>query len=64
MYRGMHHLTDILAGALMGICALLIALAAARACDAAITARRERATAEVDPAAAPQPVNARPEVTR
>jgi undecaprenyl-diphosphatase len=65
MYRGMHHLTDILAGALMGICALLIALAAARACDAAITARRERAAAEqTDPAAAPRPVNARPEVTR
>jgi undecaprenyl-diphosphatase len=33
--RGMHHLTDVVAGALMGTCALLIALTAARACDAA-----------------------------
>jgi undecaprenyl-diphosphatase len=42
MYRGMHHLSDVIAGALMGICALLIALAAARACDAAIRSRDRR----------------------
>jgi len=39
MERGMHHLTDVAAGALMGTCALLIALTAARACDAAAAHR-------------------------
>jgi membrane-associated phospholipid phosphatase len=38
--RGMHHLTDVAAGAAMGTAALLIALTAARACDAA-AARRD-----------------------
>jgi len=46
LYRGMHHLSDIAAGALMGICALLIALLAARACGVAV-ARRENAAREV-----------------
>ncbi len=41
LYRGMHHLSDVVAGVLVGIGALLIALLAARACDAAI---RRRAT--------------------
>jgi membrane-associated phospholipid phosphatase len=39
MYRGMHHLSDIVAGALMGIAALLVALLAARACGAAVARR-------------------------
>jgi undecaprenyl-diphosphatase len=37
--RGMHHLTDVAAGALMGTAALLVALTAARACDAAAAHR-------------------------
>lgn len=41
LYRGMHHLSDVIAGVLVGSGALLIALLAARACDAAI---RRRAT--------------------
>lgn len=39
MERGMHHLTDVAAGALVGTSALLIALTAARACDAAAAHR-------------------------
>lgn len=35
MYRGMHHLTDVIAGALMGLAALLLAYRAARRCVAA-----------------------------
>lgn len=35
MYRGMHHPTDVAAGALVGIAALVVALAAARAAKAA-----------------------------
>jgi undecaprenyl-diphosphatase len=41
MYRGMHHLSDTLAGMLMGTGALLIALLAARAAGA-VAERRER----------------------
>ena len=37
----MHHLSDVAAGVLVGIGALLVALLAARACDAVI---RRRAT--------------------
>jgi undecaprenyl-diphosphatase len=43
LYRGMHHLSDVVAGALMGIAALLIALLAARACGAVIDRRRPAA---------------------
>jgi membrane-associated phospholipid phosphatase len=46
MYRGMHHLTDVSAGLLMGVGALLVALIATRACG---RAARDR------PAAAPVP---------
>jgi membrane-associated phospholipid phosphatase len=41
VYRGMHHVTDVAAGALIGIGVLVIAVLAARACDAAV--RRHRA---------------------
>jgi undecaprenyl-diphosphatase len=45
LYRGMHHLTDVVSGVLVGSGALLIALLAARACDAAVRRRgRRRAT--------------------
>jgi undecaprenyl-diphosphatase len=40
MYRGMHHPTDVGAGALMGVGALLVALIATRACDWAELLRR------------------------
>jgi undecaprenyl-diphosphatase len=43
LYRGMHHISDVAAGVLVGIGALLVALLAARACDAVI--RRRSATA-------------------
>jgi membrane-associated phospholipid phosphatase len=39
LYRGMHHLSDIVAGGLMGVAALLIALLAARACGVAVGRR-------------------------
>ena len=42
MYRGMHHPTDALAGMLLGIGALLLALLAARAAGA-VSERRESA---------------------
>ena len=48
LYRGMHHLSDVMAGALMGIAALLIALLAARACGAVIDRRRQAAGQGVD----------------
>lgn len=41
LYRGMHHLSDVAAGVLVGTGALLVALLAARACDAVV---RRRAT--------------------
>lgn len=40
MYRGMHHPTDVGSGALVGAGSLLVALLAARACGAALAARR------------------------
>jgi undecaprenyl-diphosphatase len=43
MYRGMHHPTDVVAGALVGIGTLVIAVAAARAADAAAAGRATRA---------------------
>ena len=39
MYRGMHHPTDVAAGLLVGVGALVVAVAAARAADAATTRR-------------------------
>ncbi|HJZ61375.1 MAG TPA: phosphatase PAP2 family protein [Miltoncostaeaceae bacterium] len=39
MYRGMHHLSDVASGALVGTGALLVALLAVRACGAAKDAR-------------------------
>jgi membrane-associated phospholipid phosphatase len=39
MYRGMHHPTDVAAAVLVGIGSLLVAIAAARAADAAAHAR-------------------------
>ena len=46
MYRGMHHLTDIAAGVLVGVLALAITLFAARVATAAATQREaeKRAT--------------------
>lgn len=41
LYRGMHHLSDVVAGVLVGTGAILVALLAARACEAVI---RRRAT--------------------
>ncbi len=41
LYRGMHHVSDVAAGVLVGTGAILVALLAARACDAVI---RRRAT--------------------
>jgi undecaprenyl-diphosphatase len=46
LYRGMHHLSDVCAGALVGIGALLVALLAARACEAAVRRRRTTTTEE------------------
>lgn len=43
LYRGMHHVTDVAAGVLMGVAALLVALLAARVCSAVIR-RRTAAT--------------------
>jgi undecaprenyl-diphosphatase len=43
VYRGMHHPTDVVAGVLVGIGALLVALLAARAC-AAVLRRRSTST--------------------
>jgi membrane-associated phospholipid phosphatase len=43
MYRGMHHLTDVLAGALLGSLALILAILAVRA-GAAVAERRRRST--------------------
>ena len=43
MLRGMHHLTDVAAGVLMGIGALVITIFAARAAGAA-AARRDAAS--------------------
>lgn len=43
MYRGMHHPTDVAAGALVGIGTLIVAAAAARAAKASETARAGRA---------------------
>ena len=45
MLRGMHHLTDVIAGVLMGIGALVITVFACRAAGAA-AARRDAATTE------------------
>jgi membrane-associated phospholipid phosphatase len=42
VYRGMHHLTDVLAGAVLGIAALAIALTAVRATGYVVERRRER----------------------
>lgn len=46
MYRGMHHISDVFAGALVGIGALLVALLAARACEAAVRRRHTNTTEE------------------
>jgi membrane-associated phospholipid phosphatase len=43
LYRGMHHLTDVLASVVLGIGALLIALLAVRAGAAVADRRAERA---------------------
>ena len=43
MYRGMHHPTDVAAGALVGIGTLVVAATAARAAKASETARARRA---------------------
>src|SRR6185503_7849789 len=40
MYRGMHHPTDVAAAVMVGIGSLLVAVAAARAADAAVRSRR------------------------
>jgi membrane-associated phospholipid phosphatase len=40
MYRGMHHPTDVAAAVLVGVGSLLVAIAAARAADAAVRSRR------------------------
>jgi undecaprenyl-diphosphatase len=45
MYRGMHHLTDVSAGLLMGVGALLVALIATRACGQAARDRPAAASA-------------------
>jgi membrane-associated phospholipid phosphatase len=42
MYRGMHHPTDVLAAVLVGIGCLVVAVAAARAADAAVRERGAR----------------------
>ena len=42
MYRGMHHPTDVAAAVLVGIGSLLVAIAAARAADAAVRLARGR----------------------
>ena len=47
VYRGMHHPTDVLAGALMGVAVLTVALIAVRAANAASAPAHE----EIDPAA-------------
>ena len=50
MYRGMHHITDTVAGVLMGLCALAILVFASRAASAAANrrdARRSATTGEV-----------------
>ncbi len=63
VYRGMHHLTDVVAGAILGIAALGVAVAATRA-SAVSAARRasghERGLDEpgVDAAATPEPHDA------
>ena len=49
MYRGMHHPIDVLAGALIGISAIAIALLATRAADGVVHARP--ATTTTDPGA-------------
>ncbi len=46
LYRGMHHPTDVVAGALVGIGAIGVALLAARACRAAAVGPRRGATGE------------------
>ena len=42
VYRGMHHLTDVLAGALLGVCALAVALTAVRVTGYVSERQRER----------------------
>jgi undecaprenyl-diphosphatase len=44
LYRGMHHVTDVAAGVLVGVAALLVAVLAARVCSAVI--RRRTTTTE------------------
>jgi membrane-associated phospholipid phosphatase len=46
VYRGMHHVTDVAAGVLVGLGALLFALLAARACNAAVRRRSTTTTEE------------------
>ncbi len=47
VYRGMHHPTDVVAGALMGVAVLAVALVAVRAAKVASAPAHE----EVDPSA-------------
>jgi membrane-associated phospholipid phosphatase len=54
LYRGMHHPTDVLAGVLLGISALLFALLAVRSSDAASRERAE--TTHAPPAREPREV--------
>lgn len=49
LYRGMHHLTDIVSGLLVGMGALLLALLAARACNAAVRRRSTTTPTEETP---------------
>jgi membrane-associated phospholipid phosphatase len=46
MYRGMHHLTDSVAGVLLGLGALLVTVFAARAAGAAADSRDRRMSTE------------------
>ncbi len=48
VYRGMHHITDVASGMLVGIGALLIALLAARACNAAVRRRATTVTTTIE----------------
>jgi membrane-associated phospholipid phosphatase len=47
MYRGMHHLSDVIVGALLGTAVLVVSIAVVRVVSAAVDARR---TARLDDA--------------
>jgi hypothetical protein len=48
VYRGMHHLTDVLAGALLGVGALTVALVAVRVTGVVVDRRRSDGEEELD----------------